>query len=454
MDPSRATDDRPASPREIFLEGLIASGRAGSPRAIAISAPRGWGKGRLLEAACERLSGGALLIARLDFGRSVTNPDEFSGALAAALLGAALPDEAAPAPPGPTGRPAPAARLRALIASPGISELLHAAPVAEAIVAELAHRHGDGRAAVALTLDLAEAITRDRRAPLLIAARHFDEFARLTPFPGLGAAPRLLALWLARRTSVRLLAATSPSGRPRHLLDAMSGAMGSDFETRAVPPLCLAEVAEAAGISGEDAAPLLALTAGRPMPVAILGSRMRAGATLEEALDRETGPDTGRLFHELRFDYVQLLERTRGHGASRAILNTLAREEGLDLSGIARRLRRTVGSTLDYLRWLLEVELLRRDGRRYFFADPLLRLHVLMHEAPEAPDASSGRRALIVRFLGSLGADPIPLRPRGRPPGRLTDPARSRERRPRADRGRTPDKSDPPSRRDGMIEID
>jgi hypothetical protein len=216
-----------------------------------------------------------------------------------------------------------------------------------------------------------------------------------------------------------------------------------------VPPLSLEEVREMLGPAARSAGAartLLRLTAGRPLTVAILARDLKEGALMEEALSRLLAREEGALFHELRFDYHLLIERTRGHAASRAILNVLAREEGLDLSGISGRLRRSGGSTLDYIRWLQEVDLLRREGRRYFFSDPLLRLYVLLHEIPEPPASPEERNALIRRALAGLEAEPVPLRPLGRPPGRRARPPRPVPGDAAADRKIPPE--------DSLMEID
>ncbi len=57
----------------------------------------------------------------------------------------------------------------------------------------------------------------------------------------------------------------------------------------------------------------------------------------------------------------------------------LAEEEPLTLTEIALRLRRTPGSTKDYLSWLEDVDLIGARQKRYRFVDPLLRVWVRLH---------------------------------------------------------------------------
>jgi hypothetical protein len=80
-----------------------------------------------------------------------------------------------------------------------------------------------------------------------------------------------------------------------------------------------------------------------------------------------------------RYCYELRLHRARGYGALKAILEVLAEEEPLTLTEIALRLRRTPGSTKDYLSWLEDVDLISSRQKRYSFTDPLLRVWVRLH---------------------------------------------------------------------------
>jgi hypothetical protein len=87
----------------------------------------------------------------------------------------------------------------------------------------------------------------------------------------------------------------------------------------------------------------------------------------------------GRLTDWCRFCYELRLHRARGYGALKAILDILAEDEALTLTEISIRLRRTPGSTKDYLSWLEDVDLVTSRQKRYSFTDPLLRLWVRLH---------------------------------------------------------------------------
>src|SRR5207244_3034387 len=60
-------------------------------------------------------------------------------------------------------------------------------------------------------------------------------------------------------------------------------------------------------------------------------------------------------------------------------LGVLADLEPLNLTEISQRLRRTPGSTKDYLSWLEDVDLVSVQRKRYSFEDPVLRMYVRLH---------------------------------------------------------------------------
>jgi len=240
------------------------------------------------------------------------------------------------------------------------------------------------------------------RAPGMATATFLlDEFLELRTFesfPGLRSVLRDLLGALASSGN-RFVLTTRYAARAHRLLrDAPS-----QFELINVAPLSAAEIrstlpgthaddhVRASGEPDEDverhrdefARLVQALSDGRP-------SYARAIAETATALDSHGGADPvsalaallapgGQLAASCRFSYELRLHRARGYGALKAILDVLAREEPLTLTEIAHRLRRTPGSTKDYLSWLEDVDLITSRQKRYSFADPMLRLWVRLH---------------------------------------------------------------------------
>jgi hypothetical protein len=149
---------------------------------------------------------------------------------------------------------------------------------------------------------------------------------------------------------------------------------------------------------------------------------MEAAAALEprgaldpvSALTALLGP-TGALSRFCQFCYELRLHRARGYGALKAILEVLAEEEPLTLTEIALRLRRTPGSTKDYLSWLEDVDLIVSRQKRYSFTDPLLRLWVRLHCRPAPPTDDDVAREVHTYVLARMPLSEPALAIAGRP---------------------------------------
>jgi len=130
-----------------------------------------------------------------------------------------------------------------------------------------------------------------------------------------------------------------------------------------------------------------ALANGRASYAASIGeatARMAGTVDAVAALAALLSPG-GELDRACRFCYELRLHRARGYGALKAILDILAADEPLTLTEISLRLRRTPGSTKDYLSWLEDVDLVGSNHKKYTFTDPLLRLWVRLHCRPVPP---------------------------------------------------------------------
>jgi len=176
------------------------------------------------------------------------------------------------------------------------------------------------------------------------------------------------------------------------------------FEIVHMPSLTVEDTIDMLGLattqaaSGDDqdreytARAVVALVDGRPAYVRALTDELAAGSTRTgagvqdpiSALVAQLSPD-GQLSKQVAYGYELRLHRARGYGALKAILEILAEEEELTLTEISQRMRRTPGSTKDYLSWLEDVDLVTSRHKRYSYADPLLRLWVRLYCRPSPP---------------------------------------------------------------------
>ncbi len=185
------------------------------------------------------------------------------------------------------------------------------------------------------------------------------------------------------------------------------------FEVVHLPPLAVSDVAgmlppsDAAGAAERDdlAAAIHALADGRAAYVHALGEMCAAmhqrGSDPISALTALLTTD-GALTTWCGYRYELRLHRARGYGALKAILEILAEDEPLTLTEIAQRLRRTPGSTKDYLSWLEDVDLVSARQKRYSFVDPVLRLWVRLHARPMPPGVDDVAREVQQYALSRL----------------------------------------------------
>jgi hypothetical protein len=246
----------------------------------------------------------------------------------------------------------------------------------------------------------------------------FDEFLELRTFesfPGLRSVLRDFIAALAGSGN-RFVLTTRYTARAHRLLrDAPS-----QFELIHVAPLSTAEIRATVASSHElphdeddhardDLARMVhALSDGRPAYARMIAdTAVQMGgphaADPVSALASLLGPGAA-MSCACRFSYELRLHRARGYGALKAILDVLAEEEPLTLTEIALRLRRTPGSTKDYLSWLEDVDLIVSRQKRYSFTDPLLRLWVRLQCRPSPPSEEDVAREVHAYVLAHMPA--------------------------------------------------
>jgi hypothetical protein len=238
-----------------------------------------------------------------------------------------------------------------------------------------------------------------------------DEFLDVRTFesfPGLRHVQREMVDRLAASPSRFVLASRFTARVHRLLRDAPSR-----FEVIHMPALETAEVhamaqrfdAARQGDLAEMAPAVTQLAGGLPGAAHILLaglSSMSAPSDPVAALGAALAPD-GALTARCRECYELRLHRARGYGALKAILGVLADTEPLTLTEISHQLRRTPGSTKDYLSWLEDVDLITVRAKKYTFTDPLLRVYVRLYGHPVPPTDDD-----VVREVGHYAKSRLP----------------------------------------------
>ena len=261
-------------------------------------------------------------------------------------------------------------------------------------------------------------------APATFLLDEFLELRTFESFPGLRTVLKDLIGALSSSGNRFVLTSRFVARAHRLLRDAPA-----QFEIIHVAPLSPAEIRStiASRNAREDDDPrrddlarmVHALSGGRPAYARMIGDAATAMSTRGAAdpvgaLASLLAPG-GALAAACRFSYELRLHRARGYGALKAILDVLSQEEPLTLTEIALRLRRTPGSTKDYLSWLEDVDLIVSRRKRYSFADPMLRLWVRLHCRPSIPTEEELAHEIHAYVLEHLPADEPALAMAGTP---------------------------------------
>jgi hypothetical protein len=239
-------------------------------------------------------------------------------------------------------------------------------------------------------------------APATFLLDEFLELRTFESFPGLRSVLRDL-LGAMASSGNRFVLTTRYTARAHRLLrdaaslfEIMPVAPLTPAEIRATLPAAPASRMLSGSMEDEDdrardelARLVHAISDGRPSYARMIAEASasmapRGAVDPVSALSALLAP-TGTIATSCRFSYELRLHRARGYGALKAILDVLAEDEPLTLTEIALRLRRTPGSTKDYLSWLEDVDLIGSRQKRYSFTDPMMRLWVRLHCRPTPP---------------------------------------------------------------------
>lgn len=227
---------------------------------------------------------------------------------------------------------------------------------------------------------------------LVLICDEFQEIRTLENYPNSQNVVALLRAELQSQSEVQYILAGSDISVLAGLMSNPASPLFAQFTRIAVEPFdrestreladkLLAEPLEA------DLYPLLhSLTGGHPFYITAVARRMsylidvvqRPPSTdvVKQAFLVETLSPGGCIYDFCQYVYDLSLQKAKGYGALKSVLQILALEEGLTASEVARQLRVTSGSARDYLRWLCEVDLVVEQDQAYSFRDPVLRFWV------------------------------------------------------------------------------
>jgi AAA+ ATPase superfamily predicted ATPase len=227
---------------------------------------------------------------------------------------------------------------------------------------------------------------------LVLICDEFQEIRTLENYPNSQNVVALLRAELQSQSEVQFILAGSAISVLAGLLSNPDSPLFAQFTRIAVEPFdrestrelvnkLLTEPLEA------DLYPLLySLTGGHPFYITAVARRVSylvdvvqrpaSSDVIKQAFLVETLSPGGRIYDFCRYVYDLSLQKAKGYGALKSVLQILAQEEGLTATQVARQLHVTSGSASDYLRWLCEVDLVVEKDQAYYFRDPVLRFWV------------------------------------------------------------------------------
>jgi AAA+ ATPase superfamily predicted ATPase len=366
-----------------FLEGVAEDLRRGQPRHVAIFGLRRIGKTLLCQEQVLRLLvQGDIIPVYLDMEELCTAPEPFAQRYIGLTCFWALAGGEGPVDPYLT--------VERLLETQATEVPLVARTVG-AVARELGRSKPDYGVLLKLAFDFPDQLGQTLGRPLMCFLDEFPELSSLGNFPGVGDPLKHFRASLQQQSQVSYVITGSAIAWMERLIRDHESPLFLQFRTLEIRPFTQEDARELVEklfgrLPPPAQAAVYTYTFGHPFYVTALAERLRelapAGpeavdvrqvqqAFLLEALSRQ-----GQIYSYCRYLYDISLQKARGYGLLKALLQVLAEEEGLPLSEVARRLRRQASATREYLRWLMEVDLVSEEDGLYYYRDPVLRFWV------------------------------------------------------------------------------
>ncbi len=356
--------------------------KAGRPRHIALFGLRRIGKTLLAqEQVINLLEEGAIAPVYLDMGSACSAPEPFVQRYVGLFCYWAIAGGEGPVEPYLT-----ADRLLETEAA----ETPLVARTSGALIRELGRRRPDYSLLLKLAFDFPDQLGQALGQPLMCFLDEFPELINLGNFPGIGDPLKHFRASLQQQSLVSYVITGSAITAMEQLVRDHRSPLFLQFRPLELQPFTQEDTKQLTErlfgpLSPSAQSAVYTYTFGHPFYVTALVERLRdltpAADTVDiEQVERafllETLSRQGQIYGYCRYLYDISLQKARGYGVLKALLQILSEEEGLTLSELARRLRRQASATREYLRWLMEVDLVIEEEKRYYYHDPVLRFWV------------------------------------------------------------------------------
>ncbi len=259
-----------------------------------------------------------------------------------------------------------------------------------ALVRQLVRRKPDHALLLNLAFDFPEQLAQALDLPIMCFLDEFPELASLGNFPEVGDPLKHFRASLQQQSQVAYVITGSAVTAMERLVRDHESPLFLQFRALELQPFTQEDTRRLvermfASLPPRAQSAVYTYTFGHPFYVTALTDRLRDLAPTPEAVGveqvehaflLETLSRQGQIYGYCRYLYDISLQKARGYGLLKALLQILAEEEGLSLSDLARRLHRQASATREYLRWLMEVDLIIEEEKRYYYRDPVLRFWV------------------------------------------------------------------------------
>jgi len=255
---------------------------------------------------------------------------------------------------------------------------------------ELDRRQPDYSVLLKLAFDFPEQISQDLNQSIMLFLDEFTELSELSNFPGVGDPLKQFRSSMQQQSSTAYVIAGSAITAMEKLVHDHESPLFLQFQPLELRPFTEEDTGLLVErLFGRLAPPaqsaLYTYTFGHPFYVTSLTERIKQMTPSAESVTKdkvnqafllETLSPQGKIYNYCRYLYDVSLQKARGYGLLKAVLQILAEEESLTTSEIARRIRRQPPATQGYLRWLIDVDLVVKKEKKYFFRDPVLRFWI------------------------------------------------------------------------------
>jgi AAA+ ATPase superfamily predicted ATPase len=260
------------------------------------------------------------------------------------------------------------------------------------MVDSLGREASDPGALLHLAFDFPDRLAAALGQPIMCFLDEFTELSSLSRFPQVGNPYKIFRSVIQQHSHVGYVVTGSAITAMEQMVRDHESPLFLQLRAVELPPLTAEDTqtltTKIIGQSLNSAAQagVYTYTNGHPFYVTALAERLRELSSDEpnlitanqvaQAFVLETLGARGQIYNYCRYLYDISLQKARGYASLKALLQVLAEEDGLTLTEAARRVHRRPSSVQDYLRWLIDVDLLVFKDQRYFYRDTVLRYWV------------------------------------------------------------------------------